>query len=125
MTEFPTPPAYNSEQPTPDERNMAVIAHIGNLLTVITGFGFIVPLVVMLTKGTQSQFVRREAVESLNFAISIIIYSIISAVLLLVLIGAVLLVAVGLFALIMPIVAASKVSNGEGYRYPLILRLVN
>ena len=125
MSEFPTPPAFNGEQPTADERNMAVIAHVGNLLSLVTGLGFIVPLVIMLTKGTQSPFVRREAVESLNFAISVIIYSIISAVLCLVLIGFLLLAAVGLFALIMPIIAASKVSSGEGYRYPLILRIVS
>ena len=36
-----------------------------------------------------------------------------------------LLIAVGLAAIIMPIIASVKVSNGEDYRYPLTIRMVS
>jgi uncharacterized Tic20 family protein len=52
------------------------------------------------------------------------IAAIISAVLMLVVIGIFFLIVVGLLMLIMPIVAAVKSSNGELYRYPLTIRFV-
>ncbi len=49
----------------------------------------------------------------------------ISAILALVLIGFVLMAAVGLFALVVIILATVKAANGEEYRYPLCIRLVS
>lgn len=118
----PPPPAGNRD--TSGDGNFAVIAHLGTLINLITGLGFIVPLVIMLTKGRESQLVRANAVESLNFQISIIIYAIVSLFLAIFLIGFVLLFVVALLAFILPIVAAVKTSNGEAYRYPITLRLV-
>ena len=63
--------------------------------------------------------------ESLNFQISLLIYLVISAVLALVLIGFVLMAAVGLFALVVIILATVKAANGEEYRYPLCIRMVS
>lgn len=118
----PPPPNVNGDNK--GDNNFAVIAHLGTLINLITGLGFIVPLVIMLTKGRDSQFVRTNAVESLNFQISIIIYAIVSAILVFVLIGFVLLFVVAILAFILPIVAAVKTSNGEAYRYPITLRMV-
>lgn len=118
----PPPPAGNRD--SSGDSNFAVIAHLGTLINLISGLGFIVPLVIMLTKGRDSQFVRANAVESLNFQISLIIYALVSAVLALVFIGFVLLLVVAILAFILPIVAAVKTSNGEAYRYPITLRLV-
>ena len=52
-------------QPTADEKNIALLAHI---LTIFVGF--IAPLVIYLVKKDESEFVRENAVESLNFQIS-------------------------------------------------------
>jgi len=92
---------------------------------MLVGLSFLGPLIVMVTQGNKSAWVRRQAVESLNFQLSMLIYAVVSAVLILVLIGIFLLIAVGLAALIMPIIASVKVSNGEDYRYPLTIRMVN
>jgi uncharacterized Tic20 family protein len=118
----PPPPAGN--QGGSNDTNIAVIAHLGTLINLISGLGFIVPLVILLTKGRDSQFVRANAAESLNFQISMIIYAIISAILALLVIGFVLLIVLAILAIILPIVAAVKTSNGESYRYPLTMRLV-
>lgn len=108
-----------------DERTWGTAAHWSALVAMLVGLSFLGPLIVMLTQGNKSPWVRRQAVESLNFQISMTIYAIVSAILILVLIGLVLLLVVGALAIIMPIIASIKTSNGEDYRYPLTIRLVS
>ena len=69
-------------------------------------------------------FIDEQGKESLNFQISMTIYGIVAAVLILILIGVLLLVAVFLADLILVIVAAVRASNGESYRYPLTIRFL-
>lgn len=120
---YPVAPAMLSPS---DERTWGTAAHWSALVAMlIGGLSFLGPLIVMLTQGNKSPWVRRQAVESLNFQISMAIYAIVSAILIIVLIGLVLLLVVFAFAVIMPIVASIKTSNGEDYRYPLTIRLVS
>ncbi len=116
---------YGYAAPTPEERNWALAAHLGTFVAALVALAFLCPLVVMLTKGQESAFVRRHAVESLNFQISLLIYLAVSAVLILLLIGFLLMIAVGVFALVTVILASIKAANGEEYRYPLCIRLVH
>ena len=123
------PPGYYQPPgplvPSSEERTWAWISHAGSILAVaVVGLGFLCPLVIMLTKGTESPFVRRHAAESLNFWISLYIYTIICFVLVFVLVGALLFVALGVFALAAIILATVRAANGEEYRYPLCIRLV-
>ncbi len=109
-----------------EERQFAMFAHLGQLLGLVTGIGgFVVPLILMLTKGKESDFVRRAAVESLNFWITGIIAGIVAFVLLFVLIGIVLLPLVGIIWLALPIYAGIKANEGIDYRYPFNLRLIS
>ena len=118
----------------PDDRTWALVSHIGSLVTAWFAFGFIAPLIVMLAK-TDSPFVRRHAVESLNFQISMLIYSVVGGVvaflvvLLTLGIGALIvvpLVAVLLIVvLVLVIQATMHASRGEDYRYPLTIRFVS
>ena len=88
----------------------------------------------MLVKG-DSPFVRRHAVESLNFQISLLIYSVVGAVVgfLVVLLtfglGALIVIPIAVVALVailvVIIVATVRASNGEDYRYPLTLRFIS
>jgi len=110
--------------PTSEERNWAVVAHVGSLVAAWFAMGFLCPLVVMLVKGDQSPFVRRHAVESLNFQISLLIYLIASGILVLLIVGIFMLIALGIFALVVIILATIAASNGQDYRYPLTIRLV-
>lgn len=123
----PPPPAYNGDgQPArSNERNLAVLAHLGTLANYIVGIGWLVPLVLMLTTGADSAVVRRNAVESLNFQITMIIGAVIGGVLVLVLVGIVILIGIAIAAFVLPIVAAVKVSNGEEYRYPFTVRFIH
>jgi uncharacterized Tic20 family protein len=86
--------------------------------------GIIGPLIVMLTKGKESGFVRDQAVEALNFHITVLIASIVSGILIIVIIGIILLPVVLVGAAVFTIIAAVTASRGEAYRYPVNLRLV-
>lgn len=106
-------------QPTSDEKTMALLAHV---LTLISSF--IAPLVIYLVKKDESEYVRKHAVESLNFQISMTIYAIGASILMLVLIGFFLLPAIGLLTFILVIVATVKASEGKFYKYPFTIRLI-
>jgi len=112
---------------TPDQERMwGGAAHWSALVgSVIGGFAFLGPLIVMLTKGNESAYVRRQAVESLNFQLSILIYAVVSIALMLVLIGFLTIIAVGICWLVFTIMGSIKASNGEEYRYPLTIRMVS
>lgn len=122
-------PSFESETanaPSPDERNMALLAHIGTLAGYMIGFGhIIVPLVIWLMKRDESDFVRRNALESLNFQISMTIWLGISLALSFVLIGIPMLIVLGIVDLVCIILATMRANEGECYRYPITIRLVN
>lgn len=111
--------------PTADERNWAMAAHLSSVLAIWTALGFLGPLVVLLIKGDRSPFVRAQAVEALNFNISVLFYEVIAGILVLVAIGIPLLGALFVFWLVCTIIASVKVSKGQPYRYPLTIRLVH
>lgn len=79
------------------------------------------PLIIWLIKKDESALVDENGKESLNFQLSIIIYSFICLV---TVVGILLLPFLGLFSLIMVIIASIKVYNGEKFKYPLTLRLI-
>jgi uncharacterized Tic20 family protein len=121
----PIQQGYGASAPSPEERNWALAAHIGSLVAAWFAMGFLCPLVVLLVKGKESAFVRRHAVESLNFQITLLIYLVVSVILAFVLIGFFLLAAVAILALVTIILATMKASEGQDYRYPLCLRMVS
>ncbi|MGZ5416293.1 MAG: DUF4870 domain-containing protein [Nocardioides sp.] len=122
----PQQPGYGPlTVPTSEEKNWALAAHVGTFVAAWFAMGFLAPLIIMLVKGNDSAFVRRHAVESLNFQISLLIYLVVSFILAFILIGFVLMAAVGVFALVVIILATIKAANGEDYRYPLCIRMVS
>lgn len=88
-------------------------------------FGNIIgPLIIWLIKKEEFSFVDEQGKESLNFQISMTIYSIISAILCLVFIGFLLLIVVIIADIVLVIMATVKTSRGEGYTYPFTIRLI-
>lgn len=110
--------------PTQDEKTMALIAHMGTIVGNFFGVGFLVPLILMLTKGKESSFIREHAVESLNFQITVFIAAVVAAITMCIGVGFILLPVIGIAALVMAIIAGLKANEGVTYRYPVALRLV-
>ena len=113
-------------QPLPpdQERLWAMLSHLLSFVAAYLFLGFVAPLIVLLVFGPRSAFVRANAVESLNFNLSWLLYGIIAVILAFVLIGFVILAVLGLAYLVLVIVASFKANNGEVYRYPATIRFV-
>ncbi|HET6920574.1 MAG TPA: DUF4870 domain-containing protein [Jiangellaceae bacterium] len=107
-----------------EDRNWAMGAHLSAFVAAYIALGFLGPLIVLLVRGDRSPFVRRHAVEALNFNLTVLIYVVICVILALVLIGFVLLIALGILYVVAVIIGAVRASSGEEYRYPLTIRFV-
>lgn len=131
MNDAPPPAAAPARD---DARTWIVGCHLAALLgLVLPSFGAIIgPLVVWLLKKADDPRIDANGREALNFQISIFIYTwalgVIGALTWFILIGFLFLgaaILVGLFGVIMAIVAGIKASNGvDNYRYPLTIRLL-
>lgn len=114
----PPPPVA---QPDSNEKLLIILCH----LSLFLGVGLIFPLVIYLVKKAESEKIAAHAREALNFHISLFIYGLISFLLCAVFIGFFCLLALAVLAVVLPIVAAAKAAEGNFYRYPLCIRLVN
>lgn len=120
----PAPAAFSSALapyvPTQDEKTWAMIAHLSGIIS-----GFLIPLIVLLTKGKESPWVRAQTVEALNFHLTVFLGYVISAVLMLVFIGICMLFALVAFNVVFAIIAAVRAYSGESYRYPVTIRFLS
>lgn len=112
--------------PTTEAKNYAMGAHLAAFAGAVFPFGNILgPLVVWMMGKTRGEFADFHGKEAVNFNISFTIYLIVSLVLLIVLVGLILLPIVVILWLVFTVTAAIRASNGETYRYPMTIRLVN
>ncbi|MBU2711600.1 DUF4870 domain-containing protein [Zooshikella harenae] len=112
--------------PSAEERNWAMACHLSAFAGLLFPFGFIIaPLIIWLLKKDTMPLVAKHGAESLNFQITFLVIYIICIVLLIVFIGLILLPIAMLVHGIFIFIASVKVSNGEDYRYPFAIRLVN
>ena len=122
-------------QPSVEERNWAVGAHLSALVTFVGLPSFVGPLVVWLMKKDESQFVGEHAREALNFNLSVLLYVVAAAIVsfiflvvtvglgLLLLIPIVLIAAV--FWVVVLIQASIAASKGESYSYPATINFIS
>jgi uncharacterized Tic20 family protein len=117
--------ASASSMDATEEKIYAMFCHLGALSGFFAPFGnIIVPLILWLTKRESSSFVDMHGKEAVNFQISLMLYSLVSAVLIFVLVGIFLLAGLCVFDLVTVIVGALKAKNGESFRYPLTIRFI-
>ena len=124
MSQTP-PPGYGPHgyaQPLreDEERLWSLLCHLSYF-----ALGIIAPIIIMLTLGNRSQYVRYHAVEALNFHITLWLAGIVCGLLILLLIGIILLPLLLLVGAIFAIIAAVQSYQGQYYRYPLTLRLIS
>jgi uncharacterized Tic20 family protein len=118
----PPPGAYSLQAPWragPDDTTWALLGHLSYFVLGIIG-----PLVIMLTKGKESGFVRDQAVEVLNFHITLAILSVVCVALFFLIIPLIVLAVAYVAGAVFAIIGAVTASRGEAYRYPLNIRLV-
>lgn len=132
MTENPQQPQHYTPAPMleSEARTMSVLAH----LLVLIG-SFIPPLVIWLIYRDRSALVDAHGKEQLNFQISLIIYTVglyvVASVLALVTFGLgflllfPLFLGIGIYALVVIILAAMAANRGQYYRIPLNIRFIS
>ena len=109
-----------------DERMWAMFCHLSGLAGFVFPFGNIIaPLVIWMIKKEEYPLVNDQGKEALNFQISMTIYIIASVILIFLVIGIPLLILLGLFSLIVIIIASIKANEGEKYRYPFTIRFLD
>ncbi len=128
-----TPPAVPEPSNTPPtvppppttDNSLAVVMHLLGFAGFVFPFGNIIgPLILWLVKRSESPLLDRIGKEVLNFQISYSIYGTVAFALCFVLIGFLILPVIGLLWIIFMIIAAVKTGNGEEYKYPFTIRLL-
>jgi uncharacterized Tic20 family protein len=121
-TPYPVQPGYGYppavQQGGPDTTAASMSHWLGILI------GFLGPLIIMLTKGEQDPFVKANAVEALNFQITLAIGYVISFLLTFVLIGIIGYIALPIIGIVYSVLGALAANKGQVYRYPFSIRLV-
>jgi len=82
------------------------------------------PLILWVLKRDEAPSVDEHGKESINFQISMTIYTIVAGLSILILIGFLLLPAIIVLNMVLVIIAGTKAANGEFYRYPLTIRFI-
>lgn len=121
----PYPTGQAPLAPRDDERNWAMASHVLSFVSAWFALGLFAPLIVMLVKGGDSPYVRRHAVESLNFQINALVYTVVFGLLIFLGIGLVLLPLYGIFYVVCVIMGTMRASQGVDYRYPLTIRFIS
>lgn len=120
--ETTTPPPHNPQ----DERNWGMFCHLAAFAGLLIPAGNIIgPLVVWLLKKDEFASVAMHGKEALNFNITAFIIVLVCTLTLWLILPLIILVAYGIFWLIVTIIAAMKAKDGEAYRYPLTIRFVS
>lgn len=119
--------------PTADEKNWAIAAHLGPVLVSFLSGGllqFLVPLVILLVKREDSDFIGHHARQSLNFQLTLFVFAMVYwAVLVLMMLSVIGIPAGIVMACVAPalfflwqvglaILAAMKTNEGERFVYP-------
>ena len=111
--------------PSKDERTWAMLSHFSALCMFIFPFGNILaPLIIWLIKKEEMSFVEDQAKEVMNFQISMTIYLLISGIMCFILIGIPFVIGLGIFNVIITIIAVIKANDGKSNRYPINLKLI-
>jgi len=103
----------------------AMVLHLSQLAGVAVPLaGLIVPIVIWQLKKTEIPIIDVHGKIVVNWIISEIIYFAVAIVLSMVIIGIPLAIAVGILAIVFPIMGGIKANNGEVWPYPLSLKLI-
>lgn len=106
-------------------RQLAMFGHLAGLLGFVIPFASVLaPLVLWLMNRSRHPYIDEQGREAINFQLTILVYLLLSFGLVLALVGLVMIPLIVLFQLVMVLVAAVRVNDGEAWRYPVTLRFL-
>ena len=109
-----------------EDRSLIVIAHLSQLVTLLTGFGsLILPLILWITQKEKVYQMDTHGKNIINFQLSLIVYCIICVPLILLFgLGILGFIVLGIIAIVCPVINAIKASNGETPTYPFTFNFI-
>ncbi len=108
-----------------DDRTWGSMAHLSALCGLLIPFGSLLgPLIMWRTRGRRTPFVGDQALEALNFNISVALAFLAGLALVWLFIGILMIAALVIYWIVMTVLATIKAGEGHSYRYPLTLRLI-
>jgi uncharacterized protein len=108
-----------------EDRSWGSLAHLSALCGMLIPFGSLLgPLIIWRTRGQRTPFIGDQALEALNFNISIAIGFLVCLALVWLFIGILMACALVIYWIVMTVVATLKAGEGHTYRYPITLRLI-
>lgn len=109
-----------------DERTWGILVHASAFVGMVIPMGHIVgPLLIWLIKKDESPFVDANGKEAVNFQLSMTIYIVIAAILVVLLIGLLILPVLVIAWFVLVVIASIRASNDRVYSYPATIRFVS
>ena len=110
-----------------DDRSLIIMAHLSQLVTLLTGFGsLILPLILWVTQKDKVYQMDAHGKKIINFQLSLIVYCIICVPLILLFgLGLLGFLVLGIVAIVFPVINAIKASNGDTPSYPLSIKFLS
>ena len=105
--------------PKQEDRTMAMFCHLGGIFG-----GFILPLIIWVTKKEESSFIDHHGKEALNFQITMMIAHLVAGMLACFTLF-ISTIAVAAIAITFSIIAAMAANRGERYSYPMTIRFIS
>jgi len=103
-------------------RQWAMFLHFSLLAAfVLPIVGLVAPIIIWQLKKDELPLIDVHGKIVVNWILSMIIYGVISAVMILVLVGIPLLMALGVISVVFPIIGGIKANSGEIWNYPMSL----
>ncbi|HOK25471.1 MAG TPA: DUF4870 domain-containing protein [Bacteroidales bacterium] len=107
------------------ERTWAMFCHLSAFACFIFPFGNILgPLICWLSRRDDSTWVNENGKASLNFQLSLLLYTLLLIPLCFILVGIPLLIALWILNIVCVTIASIKASRGEEFRYPLAIPFI-
>jgi uncharacterized protein len=101
-----------------DSKNIALLMWLGTIF-----FSFIPALVIYLIK-TEDHYLADQSKEALNWSITVFIGTIVGWILCIILIGFLVLFAIGILNIVFCILGVIATSSGKTFRVPFAIRLI-
>ena len=118
-----TPPQnpYQASAPLSpaDEKLWATLIHVGGIF-----FFFLPSLIGYLVLKDRGPFIREHTRVALNFQITMAIAYVVGYITIIIVIGGLILIAVGVLVIVFSIIAAIAANNGQLYKYPLSIEFI-
>jgi uncharacterized Tic20 family protein len=107
------------------ERNWAMFCHLAAFAGFFFPFGSIIgPLICWLSRRDESTWVNENGKASLNFQLSVLLYTVLALPLCIILIGIPIVILLGTLKIICIIIASVRASKGEEFKYPLAIPFI-